>query len=74
VLSAGKVLLLHQQNELNETLSLNWKRNEQLPTSAVGEAIASKSGRNTNCGELTIRTPTEDKFPRITEDPGKIMA
>lgn len=52
MLSEGKVLLLHKQNELNEILSLNWKRNEQLSTSAVDEAVASKPHSTPTCSEL----------------------
>jgi len=37
-LSEGKVRLLHQQNELNENLSLNHKRNGKISTPAIGEA------------------------------------
>jgi len=55
VLSKGKVRPLHQQNELNNGLSLNWKRNEKLSTLAVGEAVVSKPMQNTNCGKIGVK-------------------
>ena len=52
----GKVGLLHQQNELNETPIF-----ELELILAVGDVIASKQTLNINCGELTIGTPTVDE-------------